>query len=1316
MPRRQSRTESAPSDGIPHISQFRTEIVEDLLMKRLVSIFAVMLLIFGIHSIGHAATPEFTDGDSTTRSVVENTPADVNIGDPVVATDADNDPLTYSLGGTDEASFSIDSETGQLKTNADLNHDTKSAYTVTVTVSDGNGNEDTITVTISVNVNTEVTIPDAALRAKIASALNKQADDPITAAEMATLTYFSAAYNISDLTGLEFATNLTAFHLWYSSVSNLSPLAGLTKLTKIQIRYSSVSNLSPLEDLTNLTSIILVHSSISDISPLKDLTKLTSLTLFANSISSISTVAKLTNLGYLNLHTNSIFDISAVAKLTKLTSLIVSTNSISDISAVEGLTNLTLLYLGGNPLSYASLNTHIPPLQSRGVTVNFDTRTATTLLKISGDYQPVTPGTPLANPFVVQVRDQDNKVFVGVPVTFTITVGGGSLSTTSTTTDANGKAESTLTLGSTPGKNTVSVSAIGIQESVIFNTQTPTAPTFTADDSTTREVEENTAADQNIGDPVTATDDDDGDILTYSLSGTDAASFDIDSGTGQLKTKAALDYETKNSYTVTVTVSDTALTDTITVTINVTDVKESPTFPSETTTRSIAENTAEDTNIGTPVEATDDDEGDTLTYTLGGTDAASFDIDSEIGQLKTKAALDYETKNSYTVTVTVSDTALTDTITVTINVTDVKESPTNSAPVFSDGTSTIRSIAENTAEDTNIGTPVEATDDDEGDTLTYTLGGTDAASFDIDSETGQLKTKAALDYETKNSYTVTVTVSDSGLTNTITVTINVSDVTEVNIPDPNLRAKIETALNKQAGHPISAEEMATLTSFDARTPNVGNLTISNLTGLEHATNLTYLKLQNNSISDISAVVGLTNLTYLNLQNNSISNISPVVGLTNLTKLYLQNNSISDISAVEELTNLTILYFYDNSISNISAVEELTNLTSLSIGGNSISDISALVGLTNLTSLNLYNNSISDISALARLTNLTNLFLRNNSISDISPLVTNTGLGSGDLVNVQGNLLSYPSIYTHIPTLTGRGVTVSFDIRTPTTLLKISDTITESDNLLVVQVRDSEGQPFAGVPVTFTVTAGGGTLSATSTTTNADGRAESTLTLGTHGTNTVSASAEGISQTVTFSDVPEATVDVPDTNLRATIETTLNKQAGAPITAADMANLNTLTAWDTNISNLTGLEHATNLTSLNLSNNSISNISAMEGLTNLTSLILSQNLISDISALDELTNLTYLALNSNSISDISAVAALTNLTQLFLGGNSISNISAVSGLTNLTQLGLVLQLDIRPLTLGSKYGIGEWRRGYGADKSPELLIHPHAHPNPPKQRD
>ena len=302
------------------------------------------------------------------------------------------------------------------------------------------------------------------------------------------------------------------------------------------------------------------------------------------------------------------------------------------------------------------------------------------------------------------------------------------------------------------------------------------APIFTDGESTSRSVAENTATGNNIGSVVAATDADN-DTLTYSLDGTDAASFSIISISGQLQTSAALDYETKSSYTVTVSVSDgKGGTDSITVTINVTS-DNAPVFADgTTTTRSVAENTAANTNIGSAVSATDAD-NDTLTYTLGGTDVSSFGIVGTSGQLQTSAALDYETKSSYTVTVSVSDgKGSTDTITVTINVTDA-----NDAPIFTDGESTSRSVAENTATGNNIGSVVAATDAD-NDTLTYSLDGTDAASFSIISISGQLQTSAALDYETKSSYTVTVSVSDGkGGTDSITVTINVTDANDAPI-------------------------------------------------------------------------------------------------------------------------------------------------------------------------------------------------------------------------------------------------------------------------------------------------------------------------------------------------------------------------------------------------------------------------------------------------------------------------------------------------------------------------------------------------------
>ena len=110
--------------------------------------------------------------------------------------------------------------------------------------------------------------------------------------------------------------------------------------------------------------------------------------------------------------------------------------------------------------------------------------------------------------------------------------------------------------------------------------------------------------------------------------------------------------------------------------------------------------------------------------------------------------------------------------------------PSNSAPSFIEGASTQRSVAENTASPTPIGSPVSATDTD-NDKLTYYLGGLDAWSFSINPNSGHLLTSAELDFETKASYSVYVLVSDGeGGSDRIEVSISVIDIAETPVPVP----------------------------------------------------------------------------------------------------------------------------------------------------------------------------------------------------------------------------------------------------------------------------------------------------------------------------------------------------------------------------------------------------------------------------------------------------------------------------------------------------------------------------------------------------
>ena len=100
----------------------------------------------------------------------------------------------------------------------------------------------------------------------------------------------------------------------------------------------------------------------------------------------------------------------------------------------------------------------------------------TTLEVISGDNQNGLTGETLSDPFVVEVRDQYDNPLGGVTVTFAVTAGRGSLSSEAGVTGTNGRAESTLTLGSEPGTNAVEVSVEGIVETEIFNAEATLPP------------------------------------------------------------------------------------------------------------------------------------------------------------------------------------------------------------------------------------------------------------------------------------------------------------------------------------------------------------------------------------------------------------------------------------------------------------------------------------------------------------------------------------------------------------------------------------------------------------------------------------------------------------------------------------------------------------------------------------------------------------------------------------------------------------------------------------------------------------------------
>ena len=241
----------------------------------------------------------------------------------------------------------------------------------------------------------------------------------------------------------------------------------------------------------------------------------------------------------------------------------------------------------------------------------------------------------------------------------------------------------------------------------------------------------------------------------------------------------------------------------------------------------------------------------------------------------------------------------------------------------------------------------------------------------------------------------------------------------VNIPDANLRAVIAETLDKQPNVLLTRPDMARLRHLNAH-----NRDISDLTGLESATNLQEIRAHNNLITDLSPLAGLSRLNVIEFRDNVISDLSPLVGLINLRSLDVHNNLISDLSPIADLVLLDRLDISQNAISDFSPLAGLTKLENIRFSENPFADLSDLTGLTSLRRLHTWGTpvvnleairtlpklqvldicggEISDLTPLAGLTNLTELSLVGNEITDITPVASLRGL---KILNLRHNQVS-----------------------------------------------------------------------------------------------------------------------------------------------------------------------------------------------------------------------------------------------------------------------------------------------------------------------
>jgi|GEM_PF-1277318 len=201
-----------------------------------------------------------------------------------------------------------------------------------------------------------VDFPDTNLEKVIRDKLN-QPGGSIKKSALLTIEDLGAeAKGIEDLSGLEYCTNMRGLSLIGNQISDISQLSSLTKLINLNLIINQIDDISPLAGLTDLEHLHLGQNQIEDISALAGLTDLEELRLHYNQIEEIAALGGLTGLDFLELTGNQVSDIGPLVSNT-------------------GLRGGDEVWITQNPLSFQSVNQHIPALQARGVAVHWDVDT-----------------------------------------------------------------------------------------------------------------------------------------------------------------------------------------------------------------------------------------------------------------------------------------------------------------------------------------------------------------------------------------------------------------------------------------------------------------------------------------------------------------------------------------------------------------------------------------------------------------------------------------------------------------------------------------------------------------------------------------------------------------------------------------------------------------------------------------------------------------------------------------------------------------------------------------------------------------------------
>ena len=802
------------------------------------------------------ATPVFA-GESISLEVDENTAADGNVGEPVKATDADEDALSYSRsGGADKDAFEINQASGQITVGAgtDLDYETKTTYMVEVTAMDPFGASGTVMVTIAVaNVNEEPTLTGTDAVSYEENGTDSVAAYTATDPEEATIDW--------DLTGADATVfDITGGVLTFLSSPNFEDPADADTDNVYNIRVRATEVRAADAEGAAQSTTIAVTVTVTDVEEPGTAT----IDLRQPEVG-VALTAKLADPdsgadGTIN--TSSVTWLWSIPKTSRPE---IDNEQHWQSAATTGFTAAAFTPVATNEGKYLRVRVEYTDAAGAGKTAYAKSEFTARAAVLDADN--AAPSLPA----LTATRDVAEDAAVGAAVGDSVTATDSNGDILTYSIDETSADEASFSIDKATGQITVAGSLDHEAGSVVGTTPTATAGdgiyvitvvvTDPHGDTDTTDVEI-TATDVNEAptvagavaadidfaengaiatalDTYTGTDVDDGDTVTLSLSGDDADVFDL-SATGVLTFKASPDFEAPTDangdrvYKVTVVASDTNLTGELAVSVSVTNVNEAGTL----TLSSIQPATG----AAFTVMLSDDDGGVTnegyqwaSSGTSGGTftdidDATSAsytptagdpDDDSDDGDIGNYLQVKVTYRDDQSVDGVAGDRALTIVSTNAVR----KQPDTNADPVFA-GESISLEVDENTAADGNVGEPVKATDADE-DALSYSLsGGADKDAFEINQTSAQITVGAGtdLDYETKTTYAVQVKAEDPfGASGTVMVTITVINVDEpptITFGDPTL------AITGSTSASYTENDTAAVAPYTATGPGASSATWS----------------------------------------------------------------------------------------------------------------------------------------------------------------------------------------------------------------------------------------------------------------------------------------------------------------------------------------------------------------------------------------------------------------------------------------------------------------------------------------------------------